>query len=331
MSNSNDVVDSNKEINWSEVIKKEARGHNDADFGEVQEIVLHYVLTEKGILNKDRFFLPTALVEGFDGDKLRFDISEEDAVEKFKRDESPTAKEYEIFDKKRRASQKKNFEPREIAEQKDEKIDKEFEERIRIQAEDKAKMEAERKAQSIAQQIQDKAKMEAERKAQSLIQQAEDRANVESQEVIKMEAEEKANEIVEGVEQKARREAERKSQSILQQAEDEARLEADRRSRELIQQAENRANLEPEDRIMRNQESTKIILPYGQEDNRRIEINGYDENDEFFHPFMTGINLWQDYSMLLMNLTKEIFTNTTKMARDFEDTIKKSWLISKLV
>ncbi len=64
MSNSNDVVDNDNEINWSKVIKKEAIGYNDADFGEVQEIVLHYVLTERGILNRDKFYLPTALADG---------------------------------------------------------------------------------------------------------------------------------------------------------------------------------------------------------------------------------------------------------------------------
>ncbi len=220
MSNSSGVVDNSNEINWSEVIKKEARGHDDADFGEVQEIVLHYVLTEKGILNKDKFYLPTALAEEFDGSKLRFNISEEEANEKFKRDEAPAAEEYAIFNRKK-TSEKKDLEQKEVDEQKDEKtIDNDLEERIRIQAEEKAKMESERKAQSIAQQIQDKAKMEAELKAQSIIQQAEDKAKVELVEVVKVETEEKANEIRDKVEGTARKEAEEKSQAIIQQAED---------------------------------------------------------------------------------------------------------------
>ncbi len=201
MSNSNGVVDNSNEINWSEVIKKETRGHNDADFGELQEIVLHYVLTEKGILNKDKFYLPTALAEEFDGDKLRFNISEEEANEKFKRDEAPAAEEYAIFNRKK-TSEKEDLEQKEVDEQKDEKtIDNDLEERIRIQAEEKAKMEAERKAQSI-------------------IQQAEDKAKVELVEVVKVETEEKANEIRDKVEGIARKEAEEKSQAIIQQAED---------------------------------------------------------------------------------------------------------------
>ncbi|HZH39179.1 MAG TPA: hypothetical protein VEX17_03860, partial [Bacillales bacterium] len=309
-----------------EVIKKEARGHDDADFGEVQEIVLHYVLTEKGILNKDKFYLPTSLAEEFDGDKLRFNISEEEANEKFKRDVAPTAEEYATFNRKK-TLKKENLEQKEVEEQKGEKtIDNDLEERIKIQAEEKAKMEAERKAQSIAQQIQDKAKMEAERKAQSIIQQAEDKAKVELVEVVKVETEEKANEIRDEVEGIARKEAEEKSQAIIKQAEDKARSEADRRSKELIQQAEDRARSEIEDRRFRNQETmTNVTLPNQQAENRNLNTNSFDTNNEFFNPFATSIALLQNYTAIWMNITKEVINNTTRMARDFEDTIGGNW------
>ena len=35
-------------IDWMDVIKKEARGLNDADFGEVQEVSNGQVLTQRG-------------------------------------------------------------------------------------------------------------------------------------------------------------------------------------------------------------------------------------------------------------------------------------------
>jgi hypothetical protein len=101
MSNSNNRINIDNEINWEEVVKKEARGIDNADFGEVQEIVYHYILTEKGIINKEKFYLPTELVEGFDEDKLRFNILEEDANEKFRRDTPPSAQEYAIYMKKK--------------------------------------------------------------------------------------------------------------------------------------------------------------------------------------------------------------------------------------
>ena len=65
-------------IDWSDVIKKEARGINDEDFGEVQDIQGNYVLVQKGIIDKDKFYIPKDQAESYDGDVLRFRISKED-------------------------------------------------------------------------------------------------------------------------------------------------------------------------------------------------------------------------------------------------------------
>ena len=37
------------------------------------------VVTKKGVLDKDNFYLPKNLVEAFDGNKLMFKITKEDA------------------------------------------------------------------------------------------------------------------------------------------------------------------------------------------------------------------------------------------------------------
>ena len=50
-------------INWDEVIDKKARGIDDYDFGEVQEIEADMVIAKKGVLDKDKFYLPKNLVE----------------------------------------------------------------------------------------------------------------------------------------------------------------------------------------------------------------------------------------------------------------------------
>ena len=49
---------SDKNVDWDQVVKKEARGINDADFGEVQLTIGDTVVTEKGIADKNRFYLP---------------------------------------------------------------------------------------------------------------------------------------------------------------------------------------------------------------------------------------------------------------------------------
>ena len=68
-----------------DVIKKEARGLNDADLGEVQEVSNGLVLTQRGIVNKELFSIPQSVVESYDGKVLRFRISEIEAIDKYKK------------------------------------------------------------------------------------------------------------------------------------------------------------------------------------------------------------------------------------------------------
>ena len=72
-------------LDWNEIIKKEARGANDFDLGEVQEIQSDVVVTQKGVLNKDKFYLPKNMVDRFDGQNMWFKITKEDA-EVYRRD-----------------------------------------------------------------------------------------------------------------------------------------------------------------------------------------------------------------------------------------------------
>ena len=62
----------NVRINWSDVIKKEARGTNDYDLGEVQEISEDYVVTERGLVDKNKFIIPKILSSHFDGHSSAF-------------------------------------------------------------------------------------------------------------------------------------------------------------------------------------------------------------------------------------------------------------------
>jgi hypothetical protein len=74
------------DYNPEDIIKKEARGlGDDSDFGEVQEILGEHVITQKGNVAKDRFYIPKNLVERFDGNTLYFKITKDEAKE-YKRD-----------------------------------------------------------------------------------------------------------------------------------------------------------------------------------------------------------------------------------------------------
>ncbi|MFL6319888.1 MAG: hypothetical protein ACJ72Q_05400 [Nitrososphaeraceae archaeon] len=76
-------ADSNN-IDWNEVVKKEARGIDDADFGEVQMTMGDAVITEKGVTDKKRFYLPKSLADKFDGHTLWFRITEDEAYNTYR-------------------------------------------------------------------------------------------------------------------------------------------------------------------------------------------------------------------------------------------------------
>lgn len=71
-------------IDWNDVIKKEARGLNDADFGEVQEVTTDFVITQKGLIDVETFGIPKEKAESFDGSVLRFNVSEDEAFSKYR-------------------------------------------------------------------------------------------------------------------------------------------------------------------------------------------------------------------------------------------------------
>jgi uncharacterized protein (TIGR02271 family) len=71
-------------IDWNDVIKKEARGINDADFGEVQELTSGFVITQKGLIDVQVFGIPKERVESYDGSVLRFNVSEDEAFSKYR-------------------------------------------------------------------------------------------------------------------------------------------------------------------------------------------------------------------------------------------------------
>ena len=66
--------------NPEDIIKKEARGlGEDTDFGEVQEVGVEYIVTQKGILDKDIYHIPKNLVDRFEDGIVYFSVTNEEA------------------------------------------------------------------------------------------------------------------------------------------------------------------------------------------------------------------------------------------------------------
>jgi hypothetical protein len=76
-------------IEWNDVIRKEARGINDEDLGAVQEVSNGFIVLQKGIINKEKFFIPKDKAESFDGKILRFNVSKDEISNNYQRDPYP--------------------------------------------------------------------------------------------------------------------------------------------------------------------------------------------------------------------------------------------------
>jgi uncharacterized protein (TIGR02271 family) len=67
------------EIPWNDIIKKEARGIDDADFGEIQHVDPEYIITQKGIIDQEFFSFPIKLAQYYDGNAVIFKVTAEEA------------------------------------------------------------------------------------------------------------------------------------------------------------------------------------------------------------------------------------------------------------
>ena len=72
--------DSNTIYNPEDIIKKEARGlGDDTDLGEVQEVGVEHIVTQKGILDKDKYYIPKNFVDRFENGIVYFRVTAEQA------------------------------------------------------------------------------------------------------------------------------------------------------------------------------------------------------------------------------------------------------------
>ena len=68
-------------IDWNKIIKKEAIGVNGEDLGEILEVGKTHIITQKGIINKKRYYLPKSSVSTFNGSILKINMTNDDLKE----------------------------------------------------------------------------------------------------------------------------------------------------------------------------------------------------------------------------------------------------------
>lgn len=71
-------------IDWNDVVKKEAKGLKDDELGEGQEAHQNDTITKLGIVNKETYCITKNLVTRYDGQNLWFSITKDEAKSQYK-------------------------------------------------------------------------------------------------------------------------------------------------------------------------------------------------------------------------------------------------------
>jgi hypothetical protein len=86
--NNNDIA-----INWNNILGQEGRSIDNADLGKVQGLFEPFIVTERGTINKEKFYIPKSLIKRYIDEILFFDITEQQAKDYCMRTTPPS--EYE--------------------------------------------------------------------------------------------------------------------------------------------------------------------------------------------------------------------------------------------
>jgi hypothetical protein len=100
-------------INWNDVIKQDTRSIDDVDLGKVKGLFEPFIITERGTINKEKFYIPKSLIEKYDAGVLYFGITEQEAKDTYMRESPPTEdeiKRIEAITEKRVMASRRNME-----------------------------------------------------------------------------------------------------------------------------------------------------------------------------------------------------------------------------
>ena len=70
-------------LSWDKAIDKTAKSINDKEIGKIKDISQDYIQIEKGLMNKDRYFIPKYFVEGYSDDEIILALTEDEIKDKF--------------------------------------------------------------------------------------------------------------------------------------------------------------------------------------------------------------------------------------------------------
>ena len=81
-------------ILWEQLKDKKVKTNDGQDVGEIKEVAQNYIRLEKGIVNKDKLWIPKYLADAYDGKVLWLIISSEDLTKGYSYTTQPSKEQY---------------------------------------------------------------------------------------------------------------------------------------------------------------------------------------------------------------------------------------------
>ena len=81
-------------ILWEQLKGKKVKTNDGKDLGEIKEVSENYVRLEKGIVNKDKYWVPKYVADAYDGKVLWLLVSSDDIAKGYSYTTSPAKEQY---------------------------------------------------------------------------------------------------------------------------------------------------------------------------------------------------------------------------------------------
>jgi hypothetical protein len=81
-------------ILWDQLKGKKVKTNDGQEVGEIKEVSQNYLRLEKGVVNKDKFWIPKYVADAYDGKVLWLLVSSEDVTKGYMCGNEPQVQEY---------------------------------------------------------------------------------------------------------------------------------------------------------------------------------------------------------------------------------------------
>ena len=81
-------------ILWEQLKGKKVKTNDGHDLGEIKEVAQNYIRLEKGVVNKDKLWIPKYLADAYDGKVLWLIVSNDDLAKGYSYMTQPTREQY---------------------------------------------------------------------------------------------------------------------------------------------------------------------------------------------------------------------------------------------